>query len=406
MDGIPVTSGTSSASISLTAGTPRTITITAREAGKSSKTYTITVIRWSGDVQLTSLTEDLTDNFYNGFRGDNYDTYYITATNAETTVNITPTLSGAAITWDVNTDDDPPAAVASGTAAAIPLKDGRNTITIHVEKAWANAKDYTIIVIKSPSIGEIDGGKGSFADGATVSFRKTFSTAPVVVVNACDGSGNPLIAGVVTSSTTGFALKLCDLDNQPVTSSVTVQWVAVNPAAFGPNVQVQAKYLPYAYDTEDITFDHPFLAGNTPTVICSAYDSVSGRPVMAAPYNISADRNWFSIALTDADGERMEASLWYIALVQPQDPKFYEEVSIISCTQMQKNNDHMGFNLFRDADAIICSAWKQLYSNRVFPFAAAARNNSSLGFDLSLRDYDGSTDSNSIWTSWVAFGFK
>jgi hypothetical protein len=406
VDGTPITSGTSSASISLTAGTPRTITVTARETGKSPKTYTITVTRWSGNVQLTSLTEDLTDNLSTGFRGDYYGTYYITATNAETMLNITPTLLGAAITWDVSTDNDPPAAVASGTAAAIPLEDGRNTITIHVEKAWANAKDYTIVVIKSPSIGEIAGGKGPYADGASVSFGKTFSTAPVVVVNACDSSGNPIIAGVVTSSTTGFALKLCDLDNHPVTSSVTVQWVAVNPAAFGPNVRVQAKYLPNVQDGDEIYFDHPFSAGEIPKIICSAYDSVSGRPVMAAPcYYSSGDRRSFTAYLRDADGEAMQASLWYIALVPDQDYAFYDEVSFVGNYSAYSDGTNLGFYLSPDVDVIICSAWRQ-DSNLIMPYAAAAWNISPTGCDLSLKDYDGNASPHSVWTSWVAFGFK
>jgi hypothetical protein len=153
-DPTAVTSG-EAAEIPLAVGL-NIITIHVEKAGTGSKEYTIFVTRAAPAdpaVQLTGLTENLLANFVPDFAGGTYG-YALEATYAESTVNITPTLEGATITWNVNTDGQPsPTTVNSGEAAAIPLTAvGENTITIHVEKEGTSARDYVITVNRSEDI--------------------------------------------------------------------------------------------------------------------------------------------------------------------------------------------------------------------------------------------------------------
>ena len=55
VEGTVVASGSASAAIALTAGTPKTITVVATEAGKSAKTYTIEVTRSNAAQQATPI---------------------------------------------------------------------------------------------------------------------------------------------------------------------------------------------------------------------------------------------------------------------------------------------------------------------------------------------------------------
>lgn len=270
----------------------------------------------------------------------------------------------------------------------------------------------TPIVIATPtvtptptpvSIGEIAGGIGSNADGDWISFGKTFSTVPVVVVNAYDATGKPLIAGVRAESgsrtTTGFFIKIHDViglnGGTPVSSGATVQWVALIPN-FSAQVQVQTGYG-FHYDSEEINFDNSFSSPN-PIVICSAYDNTMQYPIMAAPYNISSNK--FTISLKDADGIQSMAYVSYIALVPQPNYNYYKEVALVAGYTTYLNNGTVMFDLTRPANAVLCSAQKNN-----FAYAVAARNNSRYGFDLGILDYEGVAGT-SVWTTWLALGFK
>ena len=274
---------------------------------------------------------------------------------------------------------------------------------------WVKAKNSAGVSGFSPqyniyvpiSIGEIAGGTGTYADNDWISFGKTFSKVPVVLVNAHNGSGQPFIAGIRDESglapdKTGFTLKLHDLDNNVVTNKSTVQWVAINPA-YSSQVEVLAKTVPFCYDGEYIPFDHT-LSATYPIVICSAYDNSMAYPLIAAPYNINS--NGFTISLKDADGNPSTACMSYIALVPPINYNYYKEVAMVASYTTYNNNGSVLFSLTRNADAVLCSAQKNN-----FAYAVAARDNNQYGFYLGLFDYDGAAGT-SVWTSWLALGFK
>jgi hypothetical protein len=292
----------------------------------------------------------------------------------------------------------------NGNSYTIPAKYGTGTYAV-----WIIAKNNIGKSGTSPStsiqfdvsIGEIAGGTGSYADNDWISFGKTFSKVPVILVNAHNGSGQPFIAGVRDESglapdKTGFTLKLHDLDNNVVTNKSTVQWVAINPA-YSSQVEVLAKTVSFCYDGEYIPFDHT-MSRTYPIVICSAYDNSVAYPLIAAPYNINS--NGFTISLKDADGNPSTACMSYIALVPPSNYNYYKEVAMVANYTTYNNNGSVLFNLTRNADAVLCSAQKNN-----FAYAVAARDNSQYGFNLGLFDYDGAAGT-SVWTSWLALGFK
>jgi len=253
----------------------------------------------------------------------------------------------------------------------------------------------------SVSLGEIAGGTGAYADNDWISFGKTFSAVPVIVVNAHDASGNPLIAGVRTEAglapdKTGFTLKLHDLDNNVITTGATVQWVAIIPH-FSSLVQIQALYRSFEYDGDNIAFDNT-LSTTYPIVICSAYDESMAYPIMAAPYSVNS--NGFTISLKDADGIPSTASLSCIALVQPANYNYYKEVAMLSYYTMYNNNGSVIMDLWRNLDVAIASAQKDTHA-----YAVTARNGTRYGFDLGILDYDGVAGTN-VWVSWLALGFK
>jgi hypothetical protein len=300
-----------------------------------------------------------------------------------------------------------PAVIATPTATVTPTVGSSvtptptATATPAVSSTATPARRLTPTVTPTPTpvpIGEIAGGTGSYADGAWVSFGKTFSNVPVIVVNAHDASGHPLIAGIRTEGAlapdkTGFTLKLHDLDNNVVTSNATVQWVAIIPKV---GLQVQARTDSYHCNSEYIAFTNAFTT--PPIVICSAYDYSRAYPLLAAPYNIS--ENGFTISLQDANGEVSEGSVSYIALVPPVNYNYYQEVAMVAGYRTYNDNGSVLFDLTRNADAVLCSAQKDNWA-----YAVAARNNSRYGFDLGLLDYDGVART-SVWTTWLALGFK
>jgi hypothetical protein len=253
------------------------------------------------------------------------------------------------------------------------------------------------------SIGEIAGGTGTYSDNDWVFFGKTFSSAPFVVVNAYDATGKPLIAGVRTEAgvapdTTGFTIKLQDLNGNVITSGATVQWVAILPVAFSSKTPVQARFDGYHYDGERIFFDNTF--SSTPIVICCAYDETMQYPIIAAPYDVTTDG--FNVSMKDFDGNITTASVFYIAIEAPPSANYYSNVSLQAGYTVYDNNETVNFNLTRSAKSVLCSAQCLQYSAPT-ACASAAINCSQYGFDVGILDYDGNSK-NSVWVSWIAFG--
>ncbi len=129
VQGTPVASGSASDPITLTAGTPKTITVVATEAGKSAQTYTITVTRndaaqatpsfdpaagavaWGSDVTISSSGADAIYYTTNGDTPTRSSTLYA----GSVTVSSIETLKALAVKTG---HDDSLVAVAAYTQAA------------------------------------------------------------------------------------------------------------------------------------------------------------------------------------------------------------------------------------------------------------------------------------------------
>ncbi|MGC4113784.1 MAG: fibronectin type III domain-containing protein [Myxococcales bacterium] len=286
-------------------------------------------------------------------------------------------------------------------ALVSPLLPGTTySFFVVVRDEAGNMSLYTtssVATVAQVSIGEIAAGTGLYRDGSTISYGKTFSAAPYLLVNGLDASSKPLIAGVrsesgVAPSTTGFTLKLHDLDNNPVSTPATVQWLAILPA--GGRADVIAGRAMDVVDGQYVAFPRA-SSEDLPIVLVSAYDESVASPVLSAPYNVT--RNGFTVGLKDADGNPSMAHVTYLAVVPPSNYLTFANARLLGAYNMYSSNQHLGMLSSLPPTVILASAQKN-----VFPFAAAARNVSQTGFDLSLLDYDGAPGTN-IWVTWCAF---
>ncbi len=269
-------------------------------------------------------------------------------------------------------------------------------VTLGLGAGTARAANHTM--------GQLAGGKGTYSDGNTIAFGKTFTAAPVVVVNACDVAGYPLAAAATSVTTTGFTVRICDLDGIAA-SNATVQWIAIIPDPDNP--KIKAGYG-YAYDGETFNFSPAFndlpASFPYPTMFCSAYGL--SQPLLASFYSLSSSA--FTAALKDMDGSPEEGTLSWIAIDASDYPydNVYDEAVLVGNYTTYNNNTHIAYgppiSTYADADNLVILTCAQK-SN--MPYCSTARNNSIYGFDLSLQDYD-KTAGTSVWTSWMVFGIN
>ena len=148
VNGVAVTSGSSSGAITLNVGSNTITTLVKAQNGTTTKTYTIVVTRaatLSSDATLSSLgisSGTLTPAFASGTTS-----YTDSVANSVSSVTITPTTNQANATVKVNG-----VAVTSGSSSgAITLNVGSNAITTLVTaQNGTTTKTYTIVVTRQP----------------------------------------------------------------------------------------------------------------------------------------------------------------------------------------------------------------------------------------------------------------
>jgi gliding motility-associated-like protein len=148
VNGIPVASGTASASLPLAIGPNTITTIVTAQDGITTRTYTVIVTRISDNanlawINLNGLTYTLTPDF-----SPEITSYTANVNPGITSIRITPTTIYPTATLTVNGMP-----VTSGTASsAIPLSEGSNTITIFVTALdGITTNTYTVTVTRAPS---------------------------------------------------------------------------------------------------------------------------------------------------------------------------------------------------------------------------------------------------------------
>ena len=146
VDGNTVASGSASAAVALTVGTPKAIpVVVTAEDGSTTKTYTVTVTRVSNDATLSALT--ISAGALSPAFSASTESYTVSVPFSISSVTLTPTKNQAGATITVDT-----VAVASGTAsaAAILVAGTPNQISIVVTaQDGSTTKTYTVTVTRA-----------------------------------------------------------------------------------------------------------------------------------------------------------------------------------------------------------------------------------------------------------------
>jgi len=145
VNGVTVSSGAASAAIPLALGANTiTVLVTALD-GVTTKSYTITITRALGDVDLTNVvlsSGTLSPVYFAGTTS-----YTVLVTNATTSITVTPTANNPASTIKVNN-----VVTTSGTASApIALAVGNTTINMVVTAPDGVTRKTFAIVVTRPS---------------------------------------------------------------------------------------------------------------------------------------------------------------------------------------------------------------------------------------------------------------
>jgi alpha-tubulin suppressor-like RCC1 family protein len=147
VNGVTVSSGVASSPIPLVVGTNTISTVVTAQDGTTTSTYTVTVTRAPSAVSsLAGLT--LSSGTLSPAFSSAKQTYAASASNATTSMVITPMVMDSTATLKVNG-----VTVSSGAASAsIPLVVGANTIsTVVMAQDGTTTSTYTVTVTRAPS---------------------------------------------------------------------------------------------------------------------------------------------------------------------------------------------------------------------------------------------------------------
>ena len=108
---------------------------------------------------------------------------------------------------------------------------------------------FVLAAASMPGWGMIQSGIAQYGNNAHITFAQPFNEVPVVVTSG--QSGGAVMVGAANNSKTGFDLKIRDLNNNPISSGVWVQWIA---ATYEPGIQLG---LATYNDGQSITFPSP-----------------------------------------------------------------------------------------------------------------------------------------------------
>ncbi len=102
-------------------------------------------------IQLSDISENLSEELQPSFSGDNYD-YTITAKSDEEEVQLSATLDDDTDSTIKLIFDGEEQVVTSGAISTISLNKGENTIYFEVDKEGFNSSTYTLVIDKEPKI--------------------------------------------------------------------------------------------------------------------------------------------------------------------------------------------------------------------------------------------------------------
>jgi gliding motility-associated-like protein len=235
VNGQPVASGASSASIPLSEGLNTITTVVTAQDGVTTKTYTIVVGRGSSNTNLSNLKISgaaLSPAF-------NFSTTSYTATvgNTVSSVTVTPHTGQATATVKVNGT-----AVASGTPSdPIALSVGPNIInTVVTAQDSITTETYTVTVTRAPS-----------------------ANANILQLKLSSGTLSPSFAQATVSYTASVANAVSSITVTPAASDAANAVIKVNGTVVASHTASGA--IPLS------------VGSNTVTLVCTAQDGVTTK---------------------------------------------------------------------------------------------------------------------------------
>lgn len=284
VDGTTVASDTASETINLSAGTPKTITITSTETGKSPKTYTITITRansnngsssgsggssggggggsTTSDKENTSTTTKDTTNF-----GDSF--HSVTSTTTTQAKSDSNGKAEASVTENQISDT-----IAKANAEA--AKDGKDTLAkIEVKVTAASDTKSIETSIPKSSMKEISNSKTDAFTVSTPIASVTFDDKSLDAISKEAVTDIKIKASIVDFTSLSPEFKQV-VGNRPVYNfSVTSGEKTISQ--FNGSVTVSVPYTPEAgEDTNAIVIYYINSEGEPEAVTDSSYDSKTG----------------------------------------------------------------------------------------------------------------------------------
>ncbi|MFF2158146.1 cadherin-like beta sandwich domain-containing protein [Paenibacillus chitinolyticus] len=171
-----------------------TFVVTAQD-GTTSKTYTVTVNRaapLSGNADLSSLS--LSAGTLNPAFAPGTAAYTVNVANSVNSVDVTPATADS--TASVKVDGKP---VTSGTASAVPLNVGSNTVKVQVMAQNGGVKTYTVTIARAAS-GNADLSGISLSEGTLT--PPVFDPAQLAYTAAVPNASTGIDVTVVTAEAT------------------------------------------------------------------------------------------------------------------------------------------------------------------------------------------------------------
>ncbi|BAU52148.1 Cadherin-like beta sandwich domain protein [Mucilaginibacter gotjawali] len=228
VNGTAVSNNTASGAIPLTVGTNVITTVVTAQNGTTTKSYTVTVTRFSNNANLANLqlsTGTLNPVFASGTTG-----YTASVPNSQASVTLTPTTSDATATITVNGT-----AVTSGAASgAIALSVGPNTITTVVTaQDGVTTKTYTVTLTRSlpanPNLSNLTLSAGPLTPAfatATTSYTASVAnsvSSTTVTPKASDALATITVNGTAVASGSASGAIALNLGNTIITTVVKAQ---------------------------------------------------------------------------------------------------------------------------------------------------------------------------------------
>ena len=280
-----VTSGSTSASLSLNVGSNTVDTRVTGPNGTTNKIYTITVTRLSSNADLSALTT-AAGTISPSFAAATI-SYKVAVINTTTSVTVTPTKSDANATIQVRINNGTYATVNSGSASsALALNIGNNPIDIQVTAQDGTIKTYSLLVTRlaiPPTITSFTPTSGNVGTSVTINGTNFSSTTTDNIVYF--GATRATVSAATSSSLTVTVPAGATFGNLRVTNS-NLSLTAVSLSKFIPTYTL----VKQSYSSIDFSSSQSFATNSSNSSVVQNKTSIGdidndGKPDVVVANN-------------------------------------------------------------------------------------------------------------------------